>query len=218
MNHTIVKNKTAFRMGIANVSDLQKWVLEHKHIPGLVFAGRSNVGKSTLLNSMFGKVARTSKTPGRTQQVNIFECFLMLEDETTYPFYLFDIPGYGHAKVSKEMQQNWEKLLFTLFRELDDRHLIINLQDARHPAQKVDFFFYDFLKQFSLTSFLVLNKFDKLKNQKERNALKNTMPQIYKDFKNAQQIYTVSAEKLVGIPELEQGLVNFILKNYEISN
>lgn len=217
MNHKILKNRTAFRMGITNASDLQKWIKDNQGRPGLIFAGRSNVGKSTLLNSLFGKVARTSKTPGRTQQVNIFECFVNL-DEIDYPFYLYDIPGYGHAKVSKEMQQNWEKLLFTLFSELQENNLVVNLQDARHPIQKVDLFFGDFIKQFTLDTFLVLNKFDKLKNQKEKNGLKNMMPQIYQKAKFAKQIYTVSAEKKIGIEELEQGLMNFILLKHEISS
>lgn len=215
MNHIFLKSNTSFLMGITNVSDLKTWLITHNTQPGLVFAGRSNVGKSTLLNSLFGKVARTSKTPGRTQQINIFECFVRTEGEPLVPFYIFDIPGYGHAKVSKDMHRNWESLLITLFTELDHKNLVVNLQDSRHPAQKVDVFFYDFLKKFQLRFFLVLNKFDKLRNQKSRNELKKKMPEIYKNFKDAEQVYTLSAESKKGVDKLEEGLINFVLDKNE---
>ena len=85
--------------------------------PEYAFIGRSNVGKSSLINSFFGsKTAKTSKTPGRTRQINVFEISLAgMEEGKPNTFYLFDLPGYGHAAVSKAMSANWEKLMANFF-------------------------------------------------------------------------------------------------------
>ena len=113
----IQKGKTEFLMGIDQVDQLKTWLNEHPFINGIAFVGRSNVGKSSLINSLFGKsTARVSKTPGRTRQVNIFNFIVEnRETKTLENFYLFDVPGYGHAEVSKEMAKNWQSLLDNFF-------------------------------------------------------------------------------------------------------
>jgi GTP-binding protein len=133
------RSKTQFLMGIQSSEQLLTWMQEHKEVRGVAFVGRSNVGKSSLINSLVGnKTARVSKTPGRTRQVNIFEIVFNEDELNTKPTYLFDVPGYGHAEVSKEMAKNWDLLLNTFFQELSQRVVLLNIQDSRHPLQESD--------------------------------------------------------------------------------
>ncbi|MBT3984593.1 MAG: ribosome biogenesis GTP-binding protein YsxC [Bacteriovoracaceae bacterium] len=205
-----------FKLGISSVDQLSGWLKENNQVTGIAMLGRSNVGKSSLINSLFGgKTARTSKTPGRTREINIFSFELSWmegEKREIKTCYLFDLPGYGHADVSKEMSKNWDLLMSSFFENLSPKVVLVGIQDSRHPHQKSDQKFNDFLGNTTQPRFLVFNKIDKLKTQKERAKLQKIKPQIYEDYKNVQQIYFVSAEKKTNVPELEQGIVNFLLQ------
>lgn len=214
----IQKGKTEFLLGIDTVDQLTAWLNEHPFVSGIAFIGRSNVGKSSLINSLFGKsTARVSKTPGRTRQVNIFD-FVIQDNinKTEEHFFLFDVPGYGHADVSKEMSHKWSQLLDTFFSLCSDKILLLNLQDARHPLQESDLVFHDYIKSFDLETYLIFNKIDKLKTQSERAKLKAQMPAIYKKFKWVKQIHFTSAEKNDGVPAVELAIINFV-KRFKIS-
>ncbi len=208
----IQKGKAEFLMGIDKVDQLQTWLNEHHFMSGIAFVGRSNVGKSSLINSLFGKsTARVSKTPGRTRQINIFS--FPVEDRQTKTvkfYYLFDVPGYGHADVSKEMARNWGDLLDMFFRMCSEKILLLNIQDARHPLQDSDTAFHDYIKAFDLETYLMFNKIDKLKTQSERSRLKAITPEIYKSFKWVKQIHFISAEKGDGLKEVEAAMVTFL--------
>jgi GTP-binding protein len=210
----IQKGKSEFLMGIDRVDQLTDWLNEHPFINGVAFIGRSNVGKSSLINSLFGKkTARVSKTPGRTRQVNIFR-FVVVNQEakTEESFYLFDVPGYGHAEVSKEMSVNWQNLLDTFFQICSEKILLLNIQDARHPLQEPDLVFQDYIKVFDLETYVIFNKVDKLKTQSERSRLKNLMPNIYSSFKWVKQIHFASAEKGDGLLAVEQSIVTYVMR------
>jgi GTP-binding protein len=208
----IQKGKTEFLLGIDTVEQLTTWLNEHPFINGIAFIGRSNVGKSSLINSLFGKsTARVSKTPGRTRQVNVFS--FNVEDRDTKSvetYYLFDVPGYGHAEVSKEMARNWQHLLDTFFQLCSEKILLLNIQDARHPLQESDLLFQDYISEFELETYVLFNKVDKLKTQSERSKLRNRMPEIYKNFKRVKQIHFTSAEKGDGLPAVEQAIITFV--------
>lgn len=208
----IKRGSAQFLMGIDQVAQLDEWLAKNPGILGIALVGRSNVGKSTLINSLFGKsIARTSKTPGRTRQINIFQ--IELENhESEIPLYLFDLPGYGHAQVSKQMAKNWNNLMATFFSYLSINILLLNIQDARHPNQTADQKFQDFLKEYDNETFLVFNKLDKLKTQKDRSILEKLKPQLFEQYKWVKQVFFVSAENKKGIPNLEDSIVNYLLK------
>lgn len=99
--------------------------------PEVVFAGRSNVGKSSAINVIVGQaIARTSSTPGRTQTINVFD----IGDRAR----LIDLPGYGYAKVSKSMREDWKRLIVGYLTDRPNIKLVVALLDARHPAQDLD--------------------------------------------------------------------------------
>ena len=198
-------------MGIDNVEQLKGWLNDHHFISGIAFIGRSNVGKSSLINSLFGKnTARVSKTPGRTRQINIFS--YVIENKVSgvnESFYLFDVPGYGHAEVSKEMGKNWQILLDTFFELCSSKILLLNIQDCRHPLEESDLVFQKYIKRFSLETIVLFNKLDKLKTQSERAKLKNLTPQIQKEFSWVKEIHYTSAEKMDGLSSVEQTIITF---------
>ena len=214
----IMKGRTEFLYGMSSGEQLKEWLEANPTAQGLAMVGRSNVGKSSLINSLFGKkIARTSNTPGRTREINIFRFHLGekgIENEQMAPLYLFDLPGYGYAEVSKDMSDKWEELMSVFFTRLSHYVGLINLQDARHPNQKSDLAFQDFIRNYGHETFLVFNKLDKLKTQKERAALEKLKPEIFKSLKWVKQIHFVSAESNQGLPSLHDALINFlVLKN-----
>jgi len=215
MAYEIKRGSTQFKFGMSNPAQLYEWLQENPEIIGFSFIGRSNVGKSSTINSLFGNtVARTSKTPGRTREINIFT-FELTEDgkkvEGLPTLYFFDLPGYGYAEVNRSMSKNWEELMGVFFENVSMDVTMLNLQDARHPNQKSDQKFQQYLKAFDFETFLIFNKLDKLKTQKERAALNKLKPQIFKDFKWVKQIFFISAEKKQGLKQFEESIVNTIL-------
>ncbi|GAB4016094.1 MAG: ribosome biogenesis GTP-binding protein YihA/YsxC [Bdellovibrio sp.] len=212
-----IKPQTAqFEMGIADPEQLFNWFQSNRSTPKIVFCGRSNVGKSSIINALFGtKTARTSKTAGRTREINVFS-FPLFHDgkrETNLPLFIFmDIPGYGYAEVNPQMKKKWNILMGTFFDNLDPNTLIVNIQDARHPMQAADMEFKEYSKKLCENQILVFNKIDKLKTQKERAELLKLQPKISKEFKHCKEIYQVSAESKKGIPELTSSLIQFLIK------
>jgi len=145
----------------------------------VVFLGRSNVGKSSTLNSLTQRknLAKSSATPGKTQLINFFET-RYLYNEMSYPVRFVDLPGFGYAKVSKSLKEVWQKNLVEFIQNRVSIRLFIHLRDARHPHAKIDDdvenYIADFIRpdQRYLT---VFTKIDKL-NQKERTKLKREFP------------------------------------------
>lgn len=219
MSYQIKPQSAEFKMGISTLLQLEEWLSTHRDAIGVSFVGRSNVGKSSMINALFGgKTARVSKTPGRTREINIFEFDLSFNGKKTdLPrFYLIDLPGYGFAEVSKEMSKNWNELMGAFFDHVSPAMLLVNLQDARHPDQESDRGFYDFLKKYAKKTILVFNKIDKLKTQKERAELEKLKPTLSKNYKWIRQMYFASAESKKGVPQVEEAIIAHILEEIEV--
>ena len=211
MEKKIDKNSIKFIFGTNNPTALEEFLARHPHTTAFAFLGRSNVGKSTLINALFGRrAARTSQTPGRTRQVNAFSFNLKEEPQTE--LLLFDLPGHGFAKVSKTEQKNWNILMDTFFYRASNKLALICLQDARHPEQQSDRELNRYLKNFPFESFLVLNKMDKVKTQREKSALKKSWADFLSRHQQYKSAFQVSALKGNGIEELETALITHALE------
>lgn len=171
-----------------------------------IFSGRSNVGKSSLINSLFGsKVAKTSKTPGRTQAINVFQFSLKPDGEKMY---FMDLPGFGYAKVSKEMRKKWDHTFSYFFEILPPETIIFHIQDARHPFTEVDQQYLSFLGSGDFDNMLIFNKYDKLKTQKLRSALTKDIKSNPNFTACYHSIVKCSAEKKEGLDEIIKKLIS----------
>jgi len=135
------------------------------NLPEVAFAGRSNVGKSSAINGVLGrkKAARVSRSPGRTQAINLFE--------VNGRFMLADLPGYGFAKVPDEVQRQWKGMVEGYLGTRETLRLVICLVDARHPPQKLDLALLGGLTAAEVPFLVVATKVDKLKKSKRRSML-----------------------------------------------
>jgi GTP-binding protein len=145
----------------------------------VVFLGRSNVGKSSTLNSLTQRknLAKSSATPGKTQLINFFETRYLYKEQS-YPVRFVDLPGFGYAKVSKTLKEVWQKNLVEFIQHRVSIRLFIHLRDARHPHAQIDDDVEAYISEFIRPDqkyLTVFTKIDKL-NQKERSKLKKEFP------------------------------------------
>jgi GTP-binding protein len=141
-------------------------------LPEVAFLGRSNVGKSSVINTLIGdKVARTSSTPGRTRSINFFE---VRWPGRPQPEVIFaDLPGYGYAKLSREISQEWPKFIEPYLNDRPTLALCVALVDVNVPPQDSDRQLLDFLNASGHEFLLIATKSDRLSNNQLRNALKS---------------------------------------------
>lgn len=146
-------------------------------VPEIAFLGRSNVGKSSVINSLVGtKLARTSSTPGRTRSINFFEIRWPGKPQPEVIF--ADLPGYGYAKLSREISQEWPKFIEPYLHQRSTLALCIALVDVNVPPQQSDRQLLDFLNASGRDFLLVGTKADRLSNNQLRNVLR-TLGQEY---------------------------------------
>src|ERR1700675_249861 len=146
-------------------------------LPEIAFLGRSNVGKSSVINSLVGdKVARTSSTPGRTRSINFFE--IRWPGKPRPELIFADLPGYGYAKISREISQEWPKFIEPYLNDRPTLSLCVILIDVNVPPQPSDRQLLDFLSASDRDFLLVATKSDRLSNNQLHNTLR-TLTQEY---------------------------------------
>jgi GTP-binding protein len=140
-------------------------------LPEIAFLGRSNVGKSSVINSLVGsKLARTSSTPGRTRSINFFE--IRWPGKPRPELIFADLPGYGYAKISREISQEWPKFIEPYLNERSTLALCVALVDINVPPQPSDGQLLDFLSAAGREFLVVATKSDRLSNNQLNNALR----------------------------------------------
>jgi GTP-binding protein len=160
-------------------------------IPEVVFAGRSNVGKSSLINRLVSakNLARTSSTPGKTQSIN----FYRLDNS----FFFVDLPGFGYAKAGKFVVQQWKALIERYFQNRSIIVLTIQLVDSRMPPTKLDMQLSEWMERLNVPRIIVATKTDKLSNNQ-----KGTQLRIISESFGGQPVVMSSAETGIGCKEI----------------
>lgn len=195
----LFNKKCDFVLSVANLKQLPADDREE-----VAFAGRSNVGKSSLINALFGqrKLAKTSSTPGRTQQLNYFNLDNRL--------YLVDLPGYGFAKAPKDIVKNWQKLINTYLVGRANLRRVFLLIDSRHGIKKIDEEIMDMLDKAAVTYQIVLTKIDKI-SAKELDGVMNATNEIVKKHTAAHVVVLkTSSEKNLFLDELKAEVADLI--------
>lgn len=165
--------------------------------PEFVFSGRSNVGKSSLINKLCNRknLARVSATPGKTATINFYR---------VDKIYFVDLPGYGYAKVSGAERRRWDQLINRYFDEMRQRAILVQLLDSRHAPSADDMQMMEYLEYHRIPFIVALTKGDKLKKS-QIEATKKEFRQICMPF-GCQEVFLTSADNGQGVEELRSFL------------
>ncbi|SIS39695.1 ribosome biogenesis GTP-binding protein YihA/YsxC [Neptunomonas antarctica] len=171
----------------------------------VAFAGRSNAGKSSAINALTnnGKLARTSKTPGRTQLINFFD--LNIEG-----LRLVDLPGYGYAKVPIAMKEHWQKHLDQYLQQRFSLKGVVLVMDIRHPMKEFDLMMVEWCKATQVPLHILLTKADKLKRGPAQSTLLTLRKELTQILGDKVTLQTFSALKRSGIDTLSQRLDSWL--------
>ncbi|WKS95367.1 ribosome biogenesis GTP-binding protein YihA/YsxC [Riemerella columbina] len=183
------------------VKSSQKWQsCPEPNLPEYAFIGRSNVGKSSLINAITNHkgLAKTSQTPGKTQLINHF----LINNE----WYLTDLPGYGYAKVSKSLRKDFEKLITNYILNRKNLVNLFVLVDIRHTPQKIDLEFIEWCGENGVPFSIVFTKLDKMKPNAAEKNLQLYTEKLLETWEEPPAMYVTSAEKKIGTEEI----LNFI--------
>jgi GTP-binding protein len=166
--------------------------------PEIAFLGRSNVGKSSLINALVGaKIARTSNTPGRTQTINFFQVRRPGKPEPDFIF--TDLPGYGYARVPKEITAKWADFVNPYLAKRDSLVLCLALVDVTVPPQQLDLQLLDWLRHAKRNFIVVATKADRISHHQLRGSLQKLSDQLQVPM---EQIIAFSAKARVGCDDL----------------
>ncbi|MHB8336335.1 MAG: ribosome biogenesis GTP-binding protein YihA/YsxC [Ignavibacteriaceae bacterium] len=187
-------DESKFIKSVFTIKELPK-----DNLPEIILCGRSNVGKSSFLNSLFNKkdLAKTSSTPGKTRSINYY-----LIDKK---FYIVDLPGFGYAKISKTEREYWAMLIQEFLSESKNIWLAFHLIDSRHKPTELDFKLNAMLHFFNIPFVVLLSKIDKLKQSEISDAKKNAI-ESFPELSLEDNLLIYSAVKNFGRKEILQRL------------
>lgn len=188
-----------FMLGVAKLEQLPL-----TDIPEVAFAGRSNVGKSSLINAITNKkgLAKTSNTPGRTQQLNYFN----LQDKIN----LVDLPGYGYAQAPESMVKQWQKVIFAYLQGRVNLKRVLLLIDSRHGLKKTDTEVMEMLDKAAVTYQIILTKVDKISSLALSKVKKDIEKELINHPAAFTKIITTSSEKKYGLEEVRAEICSLI--------
>ncbi len=184
------------------ISAVKKEQYPETIVPEIAFAGKSNVGKSSMINALLNRrsLARTSSQPGKTQTINFYN----INDELNF----VDLPGYGYAKVSKSEQSKWAGIIDTYLHNRHQLKEVILLVDIRHEPNNNDVQMYEWIKSFGFSGYVIASKADKLSNSqriKSVSLIKKTL-----QIQDSKLIYPFSSSSKLGVEgiwELFEGII-----------
>lgn len=208
--NNIPEEKMKIRDAKITMSAVSKKQYPSEGIPEIALAGRSNVGKSSIINSLLNRknFARTSQTPGKTRTIN----FYLINNE----FYFVDLPGYGYARVSKTEKEKWGQIMERYLEDREELCAILLLVDIRHEPTSEDKMMYDWIKYFGYDCIIVATKADKISRgqyQKHLSIIKKKLEVVEGD-----KIVVASSLKKQGIEKLwDEIVMSYLDKGYEIT-
>ena len=168
--------------------------------PEFAFIGRSNVGKSSLINMVVNhhNLAKTSGTPGKTQLINHFTVKALMGNDKPMEWYLVDLPGYGFAKVSQNQRKSWEKMIKDYIQKRETLANLFILIDARHEPQEIDINFVNKLGEWGVPFAIVFTKADKETQKVVANHVNSFMEILEKTWEELPPHFVTSAVKKTG--------------------
>ena len=178
------------------ISNTQLSAMPKDGLPEYAFIGRSNVGKSSLINALTNKkeLAKTSQQPGKTQLINHF----IINDE----WYLVDLPGYGYAKASKKEREKWSVFINAYLKNRETLQCLMLLIDARHSPQAIDLEFCEWLGENGIPFYVIFTKADKVKNRNANNNIKLFEKALLEMFEEMPKYVLTSAKTRLGRDEV----------------
>ncbi|WP_020526665.1 ribosome biogenesis GTP-binding protein YihA/YsxC [Flexithrix dorotheae] len=167
-------------------------------LPEYAFIGRSNVGKSSLINALFDNktLAKTSSKPGKTQLINHF----LINEE----WYLVDLPGYGYAKVSKSVKAEFQKIIYQYLEHRENLQCVFVLVDIRIPPQKIDLEFMEWLGKTQIPFSIIFTKADKLKKGEKETSIARFKEEFLKSWEFFPDYFVTSSNTKTGMEDIFQ--------------
>jgi len=180
--------------------------------PQVAFAGRSNVGKSSLINRLLGRtrtaVARVSSTPGKTREINFFDVKATSSAKQPVRFYVVDLPGYGYAKVPLELRKHWQPLIEWYLGNTRSLRGVVQLIDVRHDPVEADRLMLHYLAETEVPTLFVLTKVDKLTRSSRATQVRKVLRALTIDPDQAIEFSSVTGEGREELLETIEGLVS----------